>query len=160
MAGLLMDFAADEPALRRLRSGRVEMRGGQFVCVRPLWFPARASIAQVWFQSHWRRGEPDQCLLDYHQPLGSPGFLVLDYVHSGPETRLATFRGALEVLDEIARLRGTLAIVAHVSTHAISDRLLTRWGWQQHMHHRTGRHWIKRFYDGYPDSRLAAYLPA
>lgn len=160
MASLVTDLAAGRETLRRFRSGRIEMRGGKLVGVRPLWFPSRASVAQVWLQSRWRRGGSDRCVLDYHQPLGSPGFLVLDYVRSGPGTRLATFRGALEVLDEIARLRGSLAIVAHVSTRAISDRLLQRWGWQQHLHHRQGRHWIKRFYDGYPASRLMSYLPA
>lgn len=158
MGRSVTDLTKNRTTLRRLRSGRIMMRSGKFVGIQRLWFPARASIAQIWLQSHWRSGDVDRCVLDFHQPWGSPGFLVLDYVRSGPATQLATFRGALEVLDEVARLRGTLAIVAHVSTHAISDRLLRRWGWQQHLQHQAGRHWIKRFYDGYPDSRLAVYI--
>ncbi len=84
--------------------------------------------------------------------------MVLDFVRSGPGTQLATFRGACQILDEIARLRESVAIVAHVSTEAISDRLLTRWGWEQHATGMRGRHWIKRFYNGYPAINCERYL--
>ena len=68
--------------------------------------------------------------------------------------------GAGHVLDEIARIRGATAIVAHVTNHNITDRLLVRLGWQQHMPHWKGRHWIRRFYDGYPESTLQRYVTA
>jgi hypothetical protein len=63
-------------------------------------------------------------------------------------------------LDEIARIRGAVAIVAHVTNGSISDRLLQRFGWQQHLEHWQGRHWIRRFYDGYPETSVGRYLTA
>lgn len=116
-------------------------------------------MPRVWYDTHHRRGPRDRCVLHYHQPWGSPGFLVVDYICAGRGTTMKTLRGTLLVLDEIARRRGTLAVVAHVATSAISDRLLRRWGWQPHLRHWSGRHWIKRYYDGYASIDLAAYLP-
>ena len=115
-------------------------------------------MAQVWWQSRYGRPTDDLCWMDYHQPWGSPGFLTLDYVRSGTQAGYKTFIGACHVLDEIARIRGAVAIVAHVSNGAISDRLLQRLGWQRHLEHWSGRHWIRRFYDGYPESALHRYV--
>ena len=83
-----------------------------------------------------------------------PAFLTLDYIRSGKTAGYKTFVGACYLLDEIARIRGASAIVAHVSNGS-----LERLGWQQHMNKRSGRHWIKRFYDGYPTSCLQRYAP-
>jgi hypothetical protein len=85
--------------------------------------------------------------------------MVVDYIQSGPLTQLATLRGACQLLDEVARLRQSVAILAHVSTEAISDRLLQRWGWEPHAGQLQGRHWIKRFYNGYPKVDIDRYLP-
>ncbi|MGV3486536.1 MAG: hypothetical protein ACO1RT_19115, partial [Planctomycetaceae bacterium] len=79
-------------------------------------------------------------------------------VRSGPGTQLGTFRGACQVLDEVARLREAVAILAHVSTDAISDRLLLRWGWEPHASNLDGRHWIKRFYNGYRPLDVERYV--
>ena len=56
---------------------------------------------------------------------------------------------ALLVLDEIAKLKRTDAIVCEVSNWRISDRLLTRWGWESHLGESRRRHFIKRFYGDY-----------
>ncbi len=107
-------------------------------------------MARVWWDTYFPSGRADRCVLDFHRPWGSPGFLTLDYVRSGPGTSFKSFRRAVAALDEVARIQSSLAIVAHVSTSSISDRLLTRWGWEQHCLQWKGRHWIKRFYDGHP----------
>jgi len=133
-----------------MRSGRIIVDAGQLVSITRLWLPAQVSVARVWWDSYFSPGQADRCVLDFHQPWGSPGFLTLDYVRSGPQTSFASFRRAVMTLDEVARIRGSLAIVAHISTRSISDRLLKRWGWEQHCLHWKGRHWIKRFYGGYP----------
>lgn len=117
----------------------------------PLWMPRRFTIWRVWRDSRRRTGSDDTCVLYYRATRSTPGYLTLDYVRSGPRTTFRSFRRALLVLDEIAQLRQSVAIFAHVSTSAISDRLLCRWGWEQHAARLGGRHWIKRFYDGYPD---------
>ncbi len=146
-------------AIRRWRRGRITMRGGRLVSLAPRRWTLPTSIARVWWQQRFRPGDVDQCLLDYRSSrLG--GFIVLDFVQSGPATQLDTFRGACQLLDEVARIREAVAIVAHVSTTAISDRLLRRWGWQPHAHGLGGRHWIKRFYDGYQAIELDHYMPS
>lgn len=141
------------------RRGKVMMEGGQLLAIRPRWFSLTGSSAQVWLDTHLKSLSQDQCCLYYTASRGVPGYITLDYVRSGPKTSLRTFRGALLVLDEIARLRQAVAIFAHIGTTAISDRLLARWHWQQHAERLSGRHWVKRFYDGYPRHRLAHLGP-
>jgi hypothetical protein len=70
--------------------------------------------------------------------------LALPYTISHRDTTLASIRRALAVLDEIARLKGTLSIVCDVSNARISDRLLKRWGWEPHAPMRWHRNYIKR----------------
>ena len=55
------------------------------------------------------------------------------------------------MLDEIARIKGTDAIVAELSNLRISDRLARRWGWEPHVPSSRRRHYIKRFYGSYPE---------
>jgi hypothetical protein len=66
------------------------------------------------------------------------------------------------VLDEVARLKASDAILCDVWNWRISDRLLARWGWQPHKPDRWHRHFIKRFYGVYPPRRpeVCAALPA
>lgn len=150
----------DIPRLKRWRCGRIVMRGGQLIEVQRRLSCGSVSVAQVWWQASYGRNDDDVCWLDYHQPFGMPGFLTLDYVRAGTKAGYKSLVGACHVLDEIARLRGTTAIVAHVTNGNISDRFLRRLGWQRHVEHWRGRHWIRRFYQGYPESSVNRYLPA
>jgi hypothetical protein len=156
--GSVTDPIGGADQIRRWRCGRIVMRGGQLLQIQRRLSVGSASVAQVWWHSKYGRAEDDRCCLDYHQPLGMPGFLTLDYIRAGKRAGYKSFIGAVHVLDEIARLRGTLAIVAHVSNANISDRFLLRLGWEPHLSDWQGRHWIRRFYDGYPPSQLARYL--
>lgn len=133
------------------RYGRIVVERGLLRRVDRLRLPRRFSISRVWIDSHFRTGNEDTCTLYYRGTWATPGYLTLDYVRSGPRTTFRSFRRALVALDEVARIRQSVAIFAHVSTSAISDRLLCRWGWEEHAARLGGRHWIKRFYDGYPD---------
>ncbi|KAA5544334.1 hypothetical protein FYK55_08265 [Roseiconus nitratireducens] len=144
--------------IRRWRCGRIVLQAGKLLRIERRLFVGSVSVAQVWWQNRYGRPDDDLCWLDYHQPMGMPAFLTVDYIRSGRNAGYASLIAAGHVLEEIARLRGTQAIVAHVSTTSISDRLLTRHGWQRHLHHWAGRHWIRRFYDGYPDTQLDRYL--
>lgn len=144
--------------IRRWRRGRIIMRDGRLVEIQHRLLSGSVSVAQVWWQAKYGRNQDDLCWLDYHQPFGMSAFLTLDYVRSGSLAGYKTFVGACHVLDEIARIRGAQAIVAHVTNSQISDRLLQRLGWEPHLPHWQGRHWIRRFYDGYPESTLHRYL--
>ncbi len=149
-AGLIKFVVGDADA--------IVMRGGRLVEIQHRMSVGNVSVAQVWWQAKYGRADDDTCWLDYHQPFGMPGFLTLDYVHSGKSAGYKSFIGAVHVLEEIARVRGALAIVAHVTNGNISDRFLHRIGWEQHLSNWKGRHWIRRFYDGYPESSLGRYL--
>lgn len=155
---IIRDVVAEADQVRRVRCGRIVMRNGQLVEIRQRFLGSSASVAQVWWQARFGRCREDICVLDYHIPRGLPRFLTLDYIRSGAGTRYKTFIGACHVLDAIAELRGADAIVAHVTNAAISDRLLTRLGWQRHLKHWRGRHWIRRFYGQYPSASLHRYL--
>ena len=141
------------------RRGKVIVQCGQLVAIRCRWLALPGSSAQVWLDTYLKSLAEDHCCLYYTASRGIPGYMTLDYVRSGPKTSLKTFRGAMLVLDELARLRRSVAIFAHVGTTAISDRLLLRWGWQQHAEKLTGRHWVKRFYDGHPRPSLVHLGP-
>jgi hypothetical protein len=136
----ITDFAAGSAEIARRPYGVIEMADGELFAVRlrpwPKLFssPGRASA----------RG--DRCWLYYNQPRSCPNFLALKYVVSSRDCTLATFRGSLVVLDEIARLKRSWAIVCHVANLRISDRLLARWGWERHLQSSRRRHYIKRFY--------------
>lgn len=158
--GAVTDLETGASELQRWRCGRIVMRAGRLVEIQRRLCCGSVSVAQVWWQAKYGRNDDDLCWLDYHQPFGMPGFLTLDYIRSGTRGGFRTFVGACHVLDEIARIRGTTAIVAHVTNQNISDRLLTRLGWQRHMEDWSGRHWIRRFYDGYPQSALHRYVTA
>ncbi|MEM1228542.1 MAG: hypothetical protein AAGJ40_22850 [Planctomycetota bacterium] len=144
--------------IARIRCGRIVMRSGVLDRIESHWMRHPVSVAQVWWQQHFARDEGDQCMLDFHIPRGMPRFITLDYIRSGRGTSYRTFLGACRVLDEVARRRSSLAIVAHLTNQQLSDRLMTRLGWHRHMPHWPGRHFIRRFYDGHPDPKIDRYL--
>jgi hypothetical protein len=91
----------------------------------------------------------------YNQPLGYSNFLAVRYVISSRNCSYATARTAARVLDEIARIKGTDALLCDVAFSRISDRLLVRWGWCPHKPQRFHRNYIKRFYGVFPPAMIA-----
>ena len=63
---------------------------------------------------------------------------------------MGTLIRASAVLDEIARLKQSDALLCDVSSGRITTRLLSRWGWEPHCPSWFHRHYIKRFYGVYP----------
>ena len=159
---LRLDSVSDprlhENKIRKWRCGRIVMQAGKLVEIQQRLLCGNVSVAEVWLQAKFGRRDDDCCWLDYHQPLGMASFLTLDYIRTGTLASYQTFIGACQILDEIARIRSTAAIVAHVTNRNISDRLLERHGWERHMERWKGRHWIRRFYQGHPKSRLDRYI--
>ncbi|MEZ6135277.1 MAG: hypothetical protein R3C53_10240 [Pirellulaceae bacterium] len=146
----MTDLTSGASTLRTRRCGRIVTAGGRLQAVYGRWWPHLGNLLQVLWDMHAPTGRRDCCELFYHQPLNSRGFLSISYVHAGPETSLSTLYVAGLVLDEIARLRGSLAIVSNITNDRISDRSLMRWGWSAHCANLPGRHFIKRFYGQYP----------
>ena len=156
----VVDPVAQAAVLRRRRYGVIEMRGGRLRAIHLRPWPRRGSllearsVGRLWHA--WRDG--DRALLYYSQPWGHSNYLALRYCLSTRDCRLATARGALVVLDEIARIKRSDAIFADPSNGRISDRLLSRWGWEPLGGNSRGRTFVKRFYGEYPPLGLAPLL--
>ncbi|HZZ71196.1 MAG TPA: hypothetical protein VFE24_03030 [Pirellulales bacterium] len=147
----ITDLKAHAAAIQSRRFGVIEFAGGKWIGVRLRPFPKFASVLQVaWGGWTHARVGGDGCRLFYNQPRGCSNFLSLKYIVSGKGTSFASFRGCLEVLDEIARIKRADAIVCDAANFRISDRLLARWGWEPHCPSRWHRNFIKRFYGSYP----------
>ncbi len=138
----------------------IDVRDGRLAAIQLRRWPKLISALEVeWLGNRWHTSKSgNRCLLYYNQPRRHSNFLALKYVVSQRDCTLATFRGALAVLDEVARLKRTDAIVTDVWNSRISERLLARWGWEPHTCDRWHRHYIKRFYGVYPQQR--AEVPA
>lgn len=138
--------------LRRRRYGVIEVADGQFrrIVLRPL--PKIVSGPGIHLLGQWRhrRRPGDSIRLYYDQPWRFSNFLALKYAESAAATSLATLTRALAVLDEIARLKRTDALLCDVQSGRITTRLLSRWGWEPHCPSPFHRHYIKRFYGVYP----------
>ncbi len=145
------NVALGRQLLAARRTGRIVVDQGTLQAIYGRWWPHTGNLMQVLWDMNFRGVQRDRCELFYHEPLSAPGFLTLSYVHSGPQTSLATFYSATLILDEIAKLKRSHAIVCQVTNDRISDRLLDRWGWQRHCPSWSGRHFIKRFYGEYPE---------
>jgi hypothetical protein len=145
-----LDRGAD--VLRRRAYGVIEAVDGRFSHVRLRPFPKLVSVADVALWGRWYHEKRlgDRCRLYYNQPRRHRNFLAVKYVVSARGTSYRTFRRVLEVLDEIARLKGTDALLCELATWRITTGMMERWGWEPHYPSRWRRHYIKRFYGSYP----------
>jgi len=146
------DLTAGGDVLRRRSYGVIEAADGRFrqVVLRP--FPALVSAPDILLiggLAHRRRAG-DRIRFYYNQPRRFPGFLVLKYAESARNTSMTTVTRALAVLDEIARLKQSDALLCDVANGRITAKLASRWGWEPHRPSWFHRHYIKRFYGVYP----------
>jgi hypothetical protein len=138
--------------VRLRRYGVIEIVAGRLERITFRAWPKLISLPEVW----WLGGryhacqDDDRCWLYYNQPRRCPNYLALKYVVSSHRATFATIHRAALVLDEVARLKQSDAIVCEASNLRISDRLLERWGWERHCLDSPRRHYIKRFYGSYP----------
>lgn len=146
------DLAEGAETLRQRRYGVIEVADGRFrrIVLRP--FPKIVSAPGIsllggWHHQHLRG---DHLRLYYNQPRRFPNFLVLRYIESARDTSMGTLARALAVLDEIARRKGSDALLCDVANWRITTKALGRWGWAPHCPSRFHRHFIKRFYGSYP----------
>lgn len=132
--------------------GVIEMLDGHFHQVRLRPVPKIISAPEIVLFGRtfhdYARG--DRLWLYYNQPRRFRNFLVLKYVVSARKTSMKSLTRALDVLDYIARLKRSDALLCDVGNWRISTKLLSRWGWIPHSPSRWHRHYIKRFYGAYP----------
>ena len=148
----ITDLRTEADSLLSRRHGVIEAIGGRFrkVVLRP--FPTLVSSAHTALLGGWHHGhrEGDRCLLYFNQPRRFRNFLVVKYIVSSRGTGYATYRRVLEALDEVARIKGTDALLCDLANHRITESMSRRWGWEPHKPSRWHRHYIKRFYGVYP----------
>ncbi len=148
----ITDLGTGAELLRQRRYGVIEVADGCLRGVRLRPFPKIVSAPEIMLLGGWyhRHRTCDRILIYYNQPWQFPNFLVLQYALSGRRTSLATLCRGLAVLDEIARLKRSDALLCDVGNWRISTKLLARVGWVPHCPARWHRHYIKRFYGVYP----------
>lgn len=149
-----------QSAIHTRRYGVIETAAGKLVAIHFRPWPKLFAWPELWpvGPAYHARGKKDHCLLYYNQPWRYPNFLALKYVATTLGTSYATFRAALTVLDAVAQLKQSDALLCDAFNSRISDRSLNRMGWQPHKPQRWHRNYIKRFYGQYPAIRLP--LPA
>ena len=154
----ITNFATNRDAVARRRYGMIETAGGRLVRIVLSPWPKAISWPELWpvGPRFHGSGPADRCRLYYNQPRRLPNFLALKYMVTTHGTSYATFCKALEVLDAVAELKQTDAMVCDASNARISDRLMRRFGWESHKPQRWHRNYIRRFYGTYPGS-LAAF---
>jgi hypothetical protein len=147
------DLVHDAQTLRQRRYGMIEVIEGRFrrVVLRP-WPTVLVGPEVVWF-GKWqhRRQHGDRLLLYYNQPRRFSNFLALVYAVSSRQTSLRSIHVGSQVMEEIARLKRSDALLCDLSNWRISERFMRRLGWEPHCptfwwH----RHFIRRFYGEYP----------
>ncbi len=141
----------DAEWIRSCRYGVIETIDGRLAAVHFRPWPKLVSLVDViWLGPRYHaRTSGNRCLLYYNQPWRFPNFLALTYMVSTRDCTLATARAGLAALEAIARLKGTDAILCDAWNLRISDRLLSRWGWEPHTRSRWHRNFIRRFYGSY-----------
>ena len=141
------DLADGADALRRRRYGVIETHAGELASVTLRPWPHVLSLRELWpLGDDWRpAGPPDRCRLYYNQPRGHEGFLALRYVACTAGASYATFRAALAVLDEIAAIKGSHALLCDAANRRLSDRFMKRMGWEAHAPMWGRRNYIRRF---------------
>ena len=147
----ITDMTSGVERLRRRPFGVIHMVDNHLAKIRLRPFP-KLGTPEALLLARWyhRRATGNQCRIYYNQPWQCPNYLALKFFVSTRDCTVANALGALRVLDEIARIKQSNAIVCDVSNWRISDRQLQRWGWEAHCPQRWHRNYIKRFYGDYP----------
>src|SRR5262245_30141515 len=106
------DLQGGAETLRWRRYGVIEICCGRLVAVHLRPWPKFVSIFSVlWGQWYHNHVHGDRIRVYYNQPMRCPNFLALKFAVSARETSWASARRALEVLDEIAKIKGSDALL-------------------------------------------------
>ncbi len=148
------DLEKDSNKIRHRAYGVIEVADGKLQHIRLRPWPKLISTLEI----NWTAGlkskriEKDVCRLYYNQPFWHRNFLTLMYIQSSLGTTRNTLVTTLNVLDTVARIKQSNALLTEVSNKRVSDRAMIRWGWERHLLTSKKRHFIKRFYGNYPES--------
>ena len=152
----ILDLDQQRRELIEGRYGVIEVEQGQFqrIILRP--WPKFVSLWESlgWGEYLHRHRPGDRCRLFYNQPRGSERYLALKYIHSQRGTSLRSFQTALSILDQIAQIKRSDALVCEAANLRLTERFMRRYGWERHTS--SPRNYIKRFYGSYPTQNRVA----
>lgn len=138
--------------IRKRAYGMIEVTDQRLVAIhfRP-WPKLISTVEALWIGGwkHKQKPKTNSCKIYYNQPIAHRNYLALAYVESTSGTSYATLLRALYVLDHVAMLKRSDAIICEVTNDRLSDRFLRRRGWEPYMEASKKRHWIRRFYGDY-----------
>lgn len=143
-----------QETIRNRPYGLIESANGKFSSIQIRPYPKIASVIEAhWIQGMKRKRKMrDVCRVYYNQPFAHRNYLAVGYLESAVGTTIKTLFATLDMLEQVAFIKQSDAILAEISNPKISDRILKRRGWDRHLEHKKKRHWIKRFYGVYPES--------
>jgi len=146
------DWRAGRAEIAGQRYGVIETVAGRLVALHFRPWPKLFAWPEFWpvGPDYHASGRADRCLLYYNQPRRHSQFLALRYMVSQRGATYATLCAALEVLDRVAELKRSDALLCDAANSRISERLMNRFGWEPHKPSRWHRNYIKRFYGRYP----------
>jgi hypothetical protein len=148
---VITDLAVGADELRRHRYGVIEIAEGKLCRITFRRWPKFISLPEIRLFGRWKHEscDGDFFRIYYNQPLRCSNYLILKYAESSRQTGMASIVRGLAVLDEIARLKQSDALLCDASNERISTRSMHRFGWEPHCPSRFHRHFIKRFYGKY-----------
>ena len=150
------DVVADAEKIRSRPYGMIEVVDEQLVAIHLRPWPKLISGIEAKWADSWgkKRSRKNQGQVFFRQPMTHRNYLTISYIVSTLQTSMTTLTLSLAVLDYVAYLKRSDAILAEVSNNRISDRVMKRLGFERHLLESKRRHWIKRFYGAYPKNRL------
>ena len=145
-----------EDVIRRRRYGTIVVRESKLDSIQFRPWPKLGSVVEsIWATGLGKkRIRKDRVVLYYSQPIFHSNFLTLNYIESSWQTSLKSLIRALAMLDQVARIKQSDALLCEVANSRISDRALRWVGWEPQQLQSKKRHWIKRYYGVYPDSNV------
>ena len=155
----VLDVDTDQDLLKHRAYGVIEVCNQRLKAIHLRPYPKLISVAEIQWSKLWKKqvsghSVKDRVLLYYNQPMLHRNFLALKYFVSDHQSTLSSIAVSLSVLDFIAQIKRTDAIVTQITNDRIQDRHLQHFGWEEHLLESRGRHWIKRFYGEYPSTYL------
>lgn len=148
------DLEQESDTIRSRAYGMIEVANGNFQRIRLRPWPKLISTMEINWTSGLKSSHTgkDVCRCYYNQPFFHRNFLTLMYIQSSLATTRDTVVTTLNVLDTVARIKQSNALLTEVTNKRVSDRAMIRWGWERHLPNSKKRHFIKRFYGKYPES--------
>ena len=153
------NLTGNEELVAQRRYGIIAVQDERLDSIRFRPWPKVGSVLEsMWASSGWgqKRLQKNRCLVYYSQPVFHSSYLVINYIESCWQTTLACVSQALTVLDQIAEIKRSDALLCEVANPRISDRVMQRFGWERQKLRSEKRHWIKRFYGEYPKSHSSS----